>query len=286
MMRIAIMGAFAGLALAACQPGAGEDAAADERPLVELWRLDCGSIHVGDLNLFSDSDAYPGQSKELTDSCYLIRHGSDYMLWDAGLPLAVQGHDIDEAAPMDATLANTLEAQLGELGLTPADIGRVGISHYHFDHVGQLPVFPDATLLIGSGDWAVLTSDEQDATVDAAPFAHWVSGGGRVEPVDGDGDVFGDGSVVMLDTPGHTPGHHSLVVRFGDRRPVMLTGDLAHFRENYETNGVPTFNSDHDRTVASLERFKARAADIEATVVIQHEPGDVGELPYFPEAAF
>jgi glyoxylase-like metal-dependent hydrolase (beta-lactamase superfamily II) len=278
----------AALGLAACQPGPGDASGeAETEGLVDLWRLDCGTIQVNDLNLFSDEDAYTGETRTLVDSCYLIRHADEYLLWDAGLPTSLLGHEMDEAAPMDATVTVSIADQLAELGLAPDDIGRVAISHYHFDHIGQLPDFPNATLLIGDGDWAALTGEaERDDTVDPAPFAHWLEGGGLAEPVNGDFDVFGDGSVVMMSTPGHTPGHHSLIVRFTDRDPVMLTGDLAHFRENYENAGVPDFNSDHDQTVASLQAFKQRAADIGATVIIQHEAGDVGKLPYFPEAAY
>ena len=293
-MKFGIVIAIAALALTACQESneANEDAAsADPQEaagdrLVDLWRLDCGTVWVGDLDEFSDEDAYPDQTKELTDSCYLIRHGEDYLLWDTGLPKDLIDHEVDRAAPMDATMTKTLVDQLALLNLTPADIGRVGVSHYHFDHVGQLGDFPGSTLLIGDGDWAELTGDEISETASPEPFAHWVNGDGQVQPVSGDLDIFGDGSVTMLATPGHTPGHHSLLVRFPDRDPIMLTGDLAHFRENYESNGVPDFNADHDATVASLEAFKRRASDLGAAVIIQHEPGDVDKLPFFPEAAF
>ena len=72
----------------------------------------------------------------------------------------------------------------------------------------------------------------------------------------GDKDVFGDGSVIMLNTPGHTPGHHSLLVKLKGKGNVLITGDLAHFRENYDSNGVPTFNTSRADTLASLDRFK------------------------------
>src|SRR5258705_4650338 len=69
-------------------------------------------------------------------------------------------------------------------------------------------------------------------------------GGGKVEPIPLDKDVFGDGTVMMLNTPGHTPGHHSLLVRLPQMGNVLVSGDLAHFHENYDSNGVPTFNTD------------------------------------------
>ena len=101
----------------------------------------------------------------------------------------------------------------------------------------------------------------------------------------GDKDVFNDGTVVMLNTPGHTPGHHCLLVKLKEKGYVLLSGDLAHFRENYEANGVPMFNTDHTYTLGSLDRFKKIAANLKATVIIQHDERDVGKLPVFPESA-
>ena len=100
-----------------------------------------------------------------------------------------------------------------------------------------------------------------------------------------DKDVFGDGTVVMLATPGHTPGHHSLLLKLREMGNVLLTGDLAHFRENYDAMGVPNFNTHRAETLASLDRFKQIAANLKATVVIQHDARDVGKLPVFPAAA-
>jgi glyoxylase-like metal-dependent hydrolase (beta-lactamase superfamily II) len=118
-----------------------------------------------------------------------------------------------------------------------------------------------------------------------AGFKHWLTGGGKVEPQGADKDVFGDGTVVMLNTPGHTPGHHSLLVRLKDMGNVLITGDLAHFHENYDGNGVPTFNTSRAETVASLDRFKKVATNLKATVIIQHDARDIGKLPAFPTAA-
>ena len=117
-----------------------------------------------------------------------------------------------------------------------------------------------------------------------ARFANWIGGGGKVEPVTLDKDVFGDGTVMILGTPGHTPGHQSLLVRLKEKGPLILTGDASHFRENYDGNGVPTFNTDRAQTLASIDRFKKIAANLKATVIIQHDPRDLGKLPAFPAA--
>lgn len=89
----------------------------------------------------------------------------------------------------------------------------------------------------------------------------------------------------MLNTPGHTPGHHSLLVKLKGMGNVVLSGDLAHFRENYESNGVPTFNTNRAETLASIDRVKKIAANFKAAVIIQHDERDVGKLPAFPASA-
>jgi N-acyl homoserine lactone hydrolase len=174
---------------------------------------------------------------------------------------------------------------LAQLKLKPEQIRYIGISHYHGDHIGQVGSFPKSTLLIGKGDWDVLTNPKPTAGANPEPFANWISGGGKVEPVPLDKDVFDDGTVLMLTTPGHTPGHHSLLVKLPQMGNVLLSGDLAHFRENYDGNGVPTFNTDRAETLASIDRVKKIAANLKATVIIQHDARDIGKLPAFPASA-
>ncbi|HEX6395974.1 MAG TPA: MBL fold metallo-hydrolase, partial [Steroidobacteraceae bacterium] len=119
-----------------------------------------------------------------------------------------------------------------------------------------------------------------------APFKPWIRGGRTVKPLTGDEDVFGDGTVTMLAMPGHTPGHFVLLVRLEHAAPVLLSGDLAHFRENYEDNGVPpTWGFNRADSLASLDRFKRIAANVRATVVIQHDARDIPKVPAFPAAA-
>ena len=255
-------------------------AAAQSAPELSLTRFDCGKTStVADVSRFSDVAAFKGLSIQLTFSCYLIKHGSDYLVWDTGNPPATG------SAPAPTAPSSSLVDQLAQLHLKPEQITFVGISHYHGDHIGQLASFPGVTLLIGKGDWDAVNGPAPNPGVDPKNFAHWISGGGKVEPLLGDKDVFGDGSVIMLSTPGHTPGHHSLLVKLGDKGNVLITGDLAHFRENYDSNGVPTFNTSRAETLASLDRFKQLAKNLNATVIIQHDARDIGKLPVFPASA-
>jgi len=281
MMKLAARMIFAGLA-AAMLSGQAPAPAPKPAPL-KIMRLDCGTFVANDLDGFSDTGSMKGIAKPLTGSCYLISHGGQYLLWDTGIDAAAKGKPLDKAAAFDFTLEATLVEQLASLGIKPEQIGRVGISHYHFDHSGQAASFPQATLLIGKGDFDALKAGAPGT--DARPLAHWVSGPGKVEPVSGDRDVFGDGRVVMLDLPGHTPGHHGLLVRLGGGRTLLLTGDLAHFRENYDADGVPRFNTDRADTLASLDRFKKMAGVEGAIVIVQHDARDIGKLPPFGQWA-
>ena len=246
---------------------------------VSLTRIDCASsAGPADIGRFSDTMAYEGKKLQLTASCYLIRHADHYMIWDTGYPVTA-------ATPNGPTVKVTLVDQLAQLKIKPEQINYVGISHYHGDHTGQAASFPQATLLIGQGDWDVLKGPTPSGTTNAAPLKHWLDGDGKSEPVAKDKDVFGDGTVVMLDMPGHTPGHHSLLVKLQEKGNVLLTGDQAHFNENYDSNGVPTFNFNRADTLASFDRFKQIAKNLNATVIIQHDPRDIDKLPAFPAAA-
>jgi len=89
----------------------------------------------------------------------------------------------------------------------------------------------------------------------------------------------------MLNTPGHTPGHHALLVKLPTMGAVILSGDFVHFNENYVGVGVPFFNADRAQTVASIERIKQLAANLKATIIIQHDKRDIEKLPAFPAAA-
>src|SRR4051812_16559425 len=203
-MKRLMMAAAATAVLSACI-GVLPAKAADMKPAeVKLWRLDCGTIQVNNLDLFSDTFAYVGQKRTLTDSCYLIAHGADYLLWDTGLPAGLKGAATDDKAPLSPTLTRTLPEQLETIGVKPEQIALVGISHYHFDHVGQAASFAKAKLLIGRADLEALKGQPVPFGADPSLLAPWLKDGGAVEEVSGDKDIYGDGSVTMLAMPGHT----------------------------------------------------------------------------------
>ncbi|GAB7551254.1 hypothetical protein NRB_07510 [Novosphingobium sp. 11B] len=241
---------------------------------VELRRMQCGKDKSLPKAMFSDTFLYADDSqKDFTFSCYLIRHGDDYLVWDAGLPEADGPHIVD---------------QLKQIGIAPRQIRFLGISHFHFDHIGQAADLPDATLLMGADDLAAIRKGGTlpDGSTDSAKrLAPWISGGKPVVELTGDYDVFADGTVVIMRMPGHTPGHRSLLVRLRRTGNVLISGDLYHFPENRAGHIVPVFNTDRAQSLASMDRFEELARRLKATVIIQHEPADIAKLPKFPNAA-
>ena len=245
---------------------------------ISLARLDCGSATIKNFDkFFSDKPGlYESAPRDITDSCYLIRHGDQQMIWDTGFPASWKGqtHDLGD---LTVRIDKTLAEQLAEVGLKPADIDIVGISHMHSDHTGQAAEMPRAELLNGKADF-----DQTKGKDD--PFGSWRTEGAKVRAVTGDTDVFGDGSVVALHLPGHTPDHLALLVKLASG-PVLLTGDLYHSRDAREKRGVPPFNTSREETLQSMDTFEKLAKDTGAKVVIQHEPRDIALLPAFPKAA-
>jgi N-acyl homoserine lactone hydrolase len=241
---------------------------------VSLTRLDCGS-GTNDPRRFSDTFAYTETTKPFTFSCYVIRHGADVMVWDTGyLPGSVP----------NAT-NKPLTDLLKQINVNPEEVKFVGASHFHADHTGQLAPLKNATLLIGKADWDGLNSTPPMAGANVKGFTEWIAEKRKVEALSADKDVFGDGTVMVLRAPGHTPGHTILLVRLKEKGPVILSGDAVHFHENYDSEGVPSFNHDRAQTIASIQRIKQMAKNMKATLIIQHDPRDIGKLPAFPAAA-
>ncbi len=269
--------------VSACTQPAGNgneatNAEATGKPALSLTRLDCGTATIKDFDaFFSDKPGlYAKGPREVADGCYLIRHGDQTLLWDTAFPAQLAGSEQD-MGPLVARLTKTVQQQLRELGVNPADIDIVGISHMHSDHTGQAAEFPNARLIIGKGDFEQ-TKGKDD------PFGPWRKEGANLTAATADVDVFGDGSVVALHLPGHTPDHLALLVKLASG-PVLLSGDLYHSREAREKRGVPPFNTSREQTLASMDKFEKLAKETGAKVVIQHEPRDIELLPAFPQAA-
>ena len=162
-----------------------------------------------------------------------------------------------------ATRAKKLAAQLAELNVKPADVTFVAVSHTHGDHVGNVDMFPASTLLIQKPevDWAFAEGKQPPFKKDRP-----------MKLLTGDLDVFGDGSVTILSTPGHTPGHQSLLVHLPKTGWIVLTGDLAHFKDNWDNDRVPSMNTSADQTHASHAKVVEGAGRQEGAALDQPRP--------------
>lgn len=254
---------------------------------LHMYVLDCGTIEVSDLDIFSTAGDYAGQSDVFTDACFLIRHPDGDLMWDLGLPGILAGAEPQENGVFTVSLERTLTDQLTDIGLAPSDIEYVSISHSHFDHVGQIDQFVGAQWIVHEDEYAAMfpqpgEGSEEDTAGEGNQFI--VFEGFETVSFTGEYDVFGDGTVVIVPAPGHTPGHTVLQVTLPETGPVLLTGDLYHRSESRDLGRIPRFNADEAQSAASIEAFEARAADLGAKVIIQHEPADIDPLPKPPEA--
>jgi len=249
---------------------------------MRLYTLDCGRIDIPDLASFSDTGDYDGEHEAMPVPCFLIRHGTEWMLWDAGLGDEIAASpDGRQVVGLHFRVPRTLSSQLAELKLKPADVHYVGLSHLHADHSGNAALFPDATFLVAPEELKWAGGDPVPGGVRADAVAAVLRS--RIEPVSGDKDVFGDGSVRMLSTPGHTPGHHSLMVRLAHSGPIILSGDVAHFKVSFDKGLVPQGNASRAETLASIDRLKGLAAHFHARVVVQHAVDVFAGMPKSPK---
>jgi glyoxylase-like metal-dependent hydrolase (beta-lactamase superfamily II) len=247
-------------------------AGADPSGVDRLYVFDCGAAQAPDQSRWSPG-VNVGQPIDVVDNCYLIHHTAGYLLWDTGVPDALYGKQEPAAGPIPWHRNKTLLSQLAAVGVQPEDIKFVAISHTHGDHVGNVDLFPKSTVLIQRAeyDWAFASATK--------PF----SAGHPVEKLDGDRDVFGDGNVQIVSTPGHTPGHESLLVHLPKTGWVLLSGDVAHFRDNFDNRRVPSMNTDKDKTVASMQHVADLVGRYHAQFWINHDAKQALGIRHAPE---
>jgi glyoxylase-like metal-dependent hydrolase (beta-lactamase superfamily II) len=278
-----LMMSVAALAMLAACGQSTEQAAA---PAVELYAMDCGRGTFSDVGMFAEDGSMNGQSRELVVPCYLIRHPSGDLIWDTGFPdaIAAMPGGRMELPEMGAAvvLTTTLEAQLAQLNLTPADIEYVSFSHQHGDHTGNGNLFAQSTWIVDADERAYMFSDEARTGQAFAGYAQLENAQTQLIEGAAQHDVFGDGSVTIIQAPGHTPGHTMLLVRLPNAGPVLLTGDMFHLAESRERHLVPSFNTDRAQTLASQQEVERIATETGARVVRQHVIEDFNAMPTFP----
>ena len=250
---------------------------------VRLYALDCGRGQFRDMGMFSDTGEYDGKSGAIADPCFLVVHPRGQLLWDTGLgdALAAASDGKDAGHGIRLYVDKTLVQQLREIDVPIDAIKLVGFSHLHFDHTGNANLFEHATWLINRKELAAALSAAPPFGVDPEFLKGHDSS--KIDQIDGDRDVFGDGSVQILAAPGHTPGHQVLLVKLQRTGAVLLSGDLFHTEENRKSHRVPRVNTDRADTLASFDRIERIVQNEHARLVVQHDPDDFASVPRFPK---
>jgi glyoxylase-like metal-dependent hydrolase (beta-lactamase superfamily II) len=272
MSRITLVLAVAGLALSA----QAAVAQLDKTGVEKLYVLNCGEGVAGDISRWSPG-VNEGQSMDFVDTCYLIKHAKGWFLWDTGIPDAVASmpNGLAPADPKAVTWRRpkTLAAQLEQIGVKPADIKTMGVSHTHPDHIGNVEMFPQSILYVQKAEYDWPGANNEPRFKPSHP----------VELLSGDRDVFGDGSVTILSTPGHTPGHQSLLVKLPKTGAVVLSGDAVHFKDNWDNRRVPSMNANKDQSAASMQKIADMLAKEKAQLWINHDKAQRDSQKMLPE---
>lgn len=253
-----------------------------------LYRVDCGHSFANDESVWTPGEN-KGKSIEFSSTCYLIQHRTDYLMWDTGVPESTIG-DPKGWSTLPSLIVyhldRTISSQLAAIGLKPADVNYVLVSHTHGDHIGNIGLFPDATVVMQQAEYLWINSpppsDPNLSTL--VTLARKLLGQPRrLELITGDIDIFRDGSVRLISTPGHTPGSQSLMVHLAKSGYIVLSGDVAHLEDNFERDIVPSLNVDKGESVASMDRIKQIMADYDAQLFINHDKHQADQLKLLPD---
>jgi glyoxylase-like metal-dependent hydrolase (beta-lactamase superfamily II) len=249
-----------------------------------MYVFDCGENQTNDVSGWSPG-ANAGKYWEFSAHCYLIRHAKGLMLWDAGLADSIAESPTGVTrggGAIRSIVRKTLSSQLAEIGVKPEEVTHIAFSHSHADHVGNANYFTQARLHIQEAEYAAAFGPNA-AKFGFDPLNYDKLRSDIVLKLNGDYDVFGDGSVTILSTPGHTPGHQSLFVRLPKRGAIVLSGDVTHFEDNWVNRRVPIFNFSQEQSRQSMERIAALLKVNKAQLWINHDKAQSAGIPKSPE---
>jgi N-acyl homoserine lactone hydrolase len=207
-------------------------------------------------------------SVDMSDPCFLIVHPKGLLLWETGLNDAVYDRPDGGGAKHDK-IDKSLRNQLAAIGYQPADITYLAMSHWHGDHSGNANDYAGSTWIVQKAERDFMFGDKIAANPAAKPDEFKELRNSKTIIIDGDHDVFGDGTVTLISTPGHTPGHQCLLVKLPKTGPVLLSGDLFHFPGEREFHTVPGDNN--AEIIASRAKIEALIKTTGAQLWIQHD---------------
>lgn len=261
---------------------AAEQAAEPAGP--RLYVMDCGTISPMDPELFGLKREEVTGDVSFASPCYLIVHPEGTLVWEVGqVPDANIKDDGTEAVEQDILKATRrLSTQLAALGHPVDSITYMAMSHYHADHTANANAFTNSTWIVQQAEYDMMF---KEGTVDIRSPATYqaLQNAKRITLQNGDHDVFGDGAVVVMSAPGHTPGHQMLFLRLKNFGPLLLEGDLYHLPEERTLDRVPTFDFDGAMTRATRVKVEQLLKDTGAQMWIQHDPPTYAALKKAPE---
>lgn len=252
---------------------------AEESAPIKLYAIDCGRIDVSNFSAFSDTGEYDNKAVELADPCFVIVHPKGVLLWDTGLSDSLINKP-ETMSVFHLSKSASLQDGLKKINLTPNDINYVAVSHSHFDHMSGLNQFPNSTWILQKAELKYAQENSSSVIIDASKLSSWKTA--KKMMINGDYDVFGDGTVKILSTPGHTPGHQSLEIKLPKTGVIILSGDVYHQRASIEPLLVPTFNTSRADTMASADRINRLLRNTKGRLVVQHDAQDFEKLPTLP----
>ena len=271
----------------AATAGSGLPAAAKAGFADKLYRLDCGHSLANDESVWTPGENV-GRSIAFSSTCWLIQRGNEWLLWDTGVPQSTL-NDPKGWSTLPKLIVYHLDKsitdQLAAIGLKTSDITYVALSHTHGDHIGNVNLFPNSTVLMQRAEYEWIGSPDgpNDNVNQLKALARRLLGAPKhLKLLEGDTDVFGDGSVTLVFTPGHTPGHQSLLVHLKNSGFIVLSGDVVHLQENFEKNTVPSLNTDKAASIASMARIRRMMATYKAKLFINHDKAQSDTLKLLP----
>src|SRR5262245_50757130 len=236
---------------------------------VKLYIFDCGTLKSGNPDVLL---ARGVTTTDMSVTAYLIVHPRGTLLWDTGVipDELIQPSGTTEAR---ATVQKTLRSQLAEIGYKPSDITYLALSHNHYDHSANANNFAGSTWLVQKAERAAMFPDTPPANPSNAAIRFSALKNSKTVVLDGDHDVFGDGSVIIIATPGHTPGHQSLLVNLRKTGPIVLSGDLYHYPAERTLKDFTPFAAlgNAEKEIASKAKMEALLKEKKATLWIQHD---------------